>query len=148
VLRKLKEMVGENILDFTVEGKNKVYFLRKSIEGRNAVLAAELYKQSRLVMKYPLLRGIIRAVVDMHDIRLALIFGSYAKGTAHDRSDIDLFIETEDRTLKKKLEGQYPALNVKIGRFDQNSPLVREMLNDHIIIRGVEEYYEKTRFFA
>lgn len=148
VIRRLQDMVGENILDFTLEGKNKVYFLKKSIEGRNAAITAELYRQSRLVADYPLFRGIIRVVLDLQEVQLALIFGSYAKGTAHERSDIDLFIETEDRILKKRLEDQYMALSVKIGPFDMGNPLIREIMKDHIIVKGVEDYFEKTKFFT
>ncbi len=148
VIRRLQEMVRDNIVDFSIEGKNKVYFLKKSLEGRNAAMAAEIYKQSRSIADYPLLRGVVRKVVDLPEIHLALIFGSYAKGTAHDRSDIDLFIESEDRTLKKRLEGQYSALSVKIGIFDHENPLVREIIRDHIIIKGVEAYFEKTSFFT
>ncbi|KUG15737.1 hypothetical protein ASZ90_014604 [hydrocarbon metagenome] len=148
VIRRLQEMVRDNILDFSIEGKNKVYFLKKSLEGRNAAMVAEIYKQSRSLADYPLLRGVVREVVDLPEIHLALIFGSYAKGTAHDRSDIDLFIESEDRSLKKRLEGQYSVLSVKIGIFDRENPLVREIIRDHIILKGLEVYFEKTSFFT
>jgi predicted nucleotidyltransferase len=148
IIRRLQEMVAENSIDFKFEGKNKVYFLKKSLEGRNAVIIAEMYRQSRLVADYPQVRGIIRAVLDLHEVRLALIFGSYAKGSAHERSDIDLFIETENRILKKSLEDQFTALSVKIGIFNREHPLIREIEKDHIIVKGVEEYLEKTKFFA
>ena len=111
-------------------------------------MVAEMYKQSRSLADYPLLRGVVREVVDLPEIHLALIFGSYAKGTAHDRSDIDLFIESEDRSLKKRLEGQYSVLSVKIGIFDRENPLVREIIRDHIILKGLEVYFEKTSFFT
>jgi hypothetical protein len=31
--------------------------------------------------------------------------------------------------------------------FDTKDLLIREMMKDHIIIKGVEAYYEKTGFF-
>ena len=102
VMRRLQEMVKANILDFATEGKNKVYFLKKSIEGReNTAMGAGNTKQSQSIDTYPT-RGVVRAVVDLQDVHLALIFGSYARGAAHDRSDIDLFIESEDPTLLKR----------------------------------------------
>lgn len=107
-----------------------------------------MYRQSQLIAAYPQVRGIIRAILDLQEVRLALIFGSYAKGTAHERSDIDLFIETENRTLKKSLEDQFSALSIKIGLFTTEHPLIREIVNDHIIVKGVEEYLEKTKLFA
>lgn len=148
VLRKLKEMVKDNILDFTIEGKNKVYVIKKSIEGRNAAITAEIAKQSRSIADYPLLRAVIRTVLDLPEVQFALIFGSYAKGTAHEKSDIDLFIESEDRVVKKKLEGFHPSLSVKTGVFDKDNPLVREIMKDHIIVKGVEAYFEKISFFT
>ncbi len=148
VIRRLQELVEENVLDFTLEGRNKVYSLKRSIEGRNAAIVAELYKQSQVVADYPLFRGIIRTVLELQEVQIALIFGSYAKGAAHERSDIDLFIETDDRNLKKRLEENYTALSVKIGLFDLDNPLIREIVKDHIIIKGVEKYFEKTKFFT
>jgi predicted nucleotidyltransferase len=148
IARKLAVLQNDNIVDYTKEGKNKVYFLKKTIESRNLAMASELYRQSRAVAHYPLLRGVIQSVLAIPEIRFALIFGSYAKGTAHEGSDIDLFIETPDRELKKRLEQQNSLVSVKIGPFDRESPLIREIMSNHIIIRGVEDYFEKTQFFT
>jgi len=148
IARKLAVLQNDNIVDYTAEGKNKVYFLKKTIESRNFAIASELYKQSRAIARYPLLRGVIQSVLATSEIRFALIFGSYAKNTAHEGSDIDLFIESLDRELKKGLERQNSLVSVKIGTFDIESPLIREIMNDHIIIRGVEDYFEKTHFFS
>ena len=41
IARKLCTLVDENVADYRTEGKNKVYFLKKSIEGRNAAIIAE-----------------------------------------------------------------------------------------------------------
>jgi predicted nucleotidyltransferase len=148
VARKLNTLVEDNVVDYTKEGKNKVYSLKKSIEGRNHAMTAEIYKQSRAMARYPVLRGVITAVLTSSDIRLALVYGSYAKGTVHDRSDIDLFIESAERDVKRSLEQRMSLLSVKIGAFDPDNPLIREIMKDHIIIRGVEEYFEKTQFFG
>jgi predicted nucleotidyltransferase len=148
VIRKLQDMIAENVADFTIEGKNKVYFLKRSLEGRNAAITAELSRQSGLIAQYPQFRGIVRAVLDMQDVRLALVFGSYAKGTSHEKSDVDLYILTEDRTVKRGLEDRFSILSVKTGPFDTENPMIREIIKDHIIIKGVEDYFEKTKFFA
>ena len=79
------------------------YSPSRTIEGRNAAIIAEMYKQSIAVSRYPVLRGIIRAVQDMPEIPLALLYGRYAKGLAKKDSDIDLFIETLNTSLKKRL---------------------------------------------
>ena len=147
VARKLRHLVDENIADYRTEGKNNVYFLKKSIEGRNAAMIAEVYKQSRIVSTYPVLRGIFQEVQEMREIPLALLYGSYAKGLPTKDSDIDIYIETLNSTLKKQLEQRHSLLSVKIGEFDPKSLLIREIIKDHVIIKGVEVYFDKTGFF-
>ena len=147
VLRKLRDLETENVVDFRIEGKNKTYTIKRSLEGRNAAMIAELYRQSRVLSRYPVLRGIFEAVHNMPDIPLALLFGSYAKGLATKESDIDIFLETADPMRKKQIEQKHSLLSVKTGRFDTADLLVREIMKDHIIIRGVELYFERTGRF-
>jgi predicted nucleotidyltransferase len=147
ILRKLRDLEQDNIVDFRVEGKNKTYTIKQSIEGRNAAMIAELYKQSVVVKRYPVLRGIFQAVHEMPDLPLALLFGSYAKGLATKESDIDIFLETVDPVRKKQLEQIHSLLSVKTGRFDTDDLLAREIMKDHIIIRGVDLYFERTGRF-
>lgn len=147
IRNKLAVLAESNAVDFKKEGKNNVYFIKKSIEARNYAMMAELYNQSKTVSAYPVIRGIIHRVLEIPDIRLALLFGSYAKGTAHEESDIDLFIETGDLNVRKDMEKHQDRLIVKTGIFDRENPLIREIIKDHIIIRGVEDYFEKIRFF-
>jgi predicted nucleotidyltransferase len=148
VLRRLQELVKENAVDFRTEGKNKVYFAKKTIEGRNRVMMAEYCRLSRILKRYPYLRGPVKTILSHSEVPLVLIFGSHAKGTATNRSDIDVFLETKEKSLKQELEKKYPRLSVKIGDFDPASPLVREMMKGHVIVRGVERYYDTTGFFS
>jgi len=147
IARKLRLLVDENIADYRTEGKNNVYFLKKSIEGRNAAMIAEIYKQSRIVSTYPVLRGIFQAVQEMEEAPLALLYGSYAKGLPKKSSDIDIYIETLNPHVKKQLLPRHSLLSVKIGEFDPKSLLIREIIKDHVIIKGVEVYFDKTGFF-
>ena len=39
-------------------------------------------------------------------------------------------------------------LSVKIGRYDKESLLIKEIQKSHIVIKGVEEYYEKTELLG
>jgi len=144
--RKLMDLRKGNIVDFRRNGKNKVFFLKRTMEGRNAAMMAEIYRQSLILALYPVLRGIFRNIQRMPDITLSILFGSYAKGLAKSGSDIDIFIETMDNNLKKRVETFHSALSVKIGPFDRNSPLIREIMKDHVIIKGFEAYFDKTGF--
>ena len=145
--RKLMDLRQDNIVDFRMKGKNKVFFLKRTIEGRNAVMMAEIHRQSRILSRYPVLRGIFRNIQEIPDITFSLLFGSYAKGLIKSDSDIDIFIETMDNNVKKRVENLHSALSVKIGPFDRNSPLIREITKDHVIIKGFEVYFDKTEFF-
>jgi len=147
ILRHLKGLINDNVLDFRQEGRNKIYFLKKNIESRNYAAMTELYKLNRVLKEYPGLRKIINAIQRNPMINLAVLFGSYAKGTVREKSDIDVFIETEDRKLKQELEILNSRLNVKIGDFDRSNPLITEIEKNHIIIKGAENFYEKIEFF-
>lgn len=145
VINKLESLMEENVVDFKQEGKNKVYFLKKSVEARNYVIMAELYKLNKVIRIYPTLRKIIEAIKRHSKIKLAILFGSYAKGIAKRDSDIDIFIETRDRNLKKELQLLNSKLSVKIGNYNRTNLLIREIKKNHVIIKGVEMYYEKAK---
>jgi predicted nucleotidyltransferase len=147
VLRRLRELTADNIVDYRTEGKNKIFSIKRTIEGRNAAMIAEIQRQSLVVSRYPVLRRTVRALQEMPEIHLALLYGSYAKGLATKSSDIDLFIESLDTSLKKRLEQRHSSLSVKIGDFDPKDLLIREIIKDHVIIKGVEVYFDKTGFF-
>jgi len=148
VLRKLADLTEENVVDFRMEGRNKVFRLKRSIEGRNAAMIAELYSQSLVISRYPVLRGIFPSIQGMPDVPLALLFGSYAKRLAKPESDIDIFIETPDSEKKRQIEQKHSRVSVKTGVFDTRDLLVREIMKDHIIIKGVEAYFDRIGFFT
>ena len=147
VLRRLNRIVMENALDYRTVGKNKVFFIKKNLEGRNYVYNAERYKLNQLVKKYPALAVTVEDVLKKTDERLILIFGSYAKFSAKEDSDIDVYIETGSKKVKDAVESVNSKVRVKTGDFNPGSLLIKEMIKNHVIIRGVEDFYEKTRFF-
>lgn len=147
VARKLSELVGENALDFRIEGRNKVYFLKRGPEAKGYVLMAELHKLNRALKRYPELRNVIEKIQGDARVKLAILFGSYAKGTAARGSDIDLFVETEDRGLKRELELLNSRLSVKIGAYDSSGLLAKEIEKNHVILKGAELFHEKASIF-
>jgi len=147
ISRKIQQLYKDSIVDFREEGKNKVYFLKKTLEAREYIYIVEKYKTLESVKKYPRLRRIIDKVRENKEILLAVIFGSYAKGTATKESDIDLYIETDNRNIKDSIEQIDTKLSVKIGQYDKKNILIKEIEKDHIIIKGVEIFYEKSQLF-
>ena len=147
ISRKINELYDENVVDYAVEGRNKVFSLKKTIEARQYVYSVEAQKVIEAVKKYPRLRNIIECLQKRSDVRLAVIFGSYAKGKAAKNSDIDLYIETNDSRIKDEISKTDSRLSIKIGPYNKQSLLIKEIEKNHLIIKGIEEFYEKAGFF-
>ena len=77
------------------------------------------------------------------DSKLIILFGSYAKNIAKPESDIDIYLETEDQNIKKKTEEINSKLSVKIGAFNKDSLLIKEIIKNHVILKGAERFYEQ-----
>ena len=147
IARKVKELYEGNVIDYREEGKNKIIFLKKTIESFKLLKILEHYKAIKLLKEYPFFRKIFQKMLKDKRIKLAILFGSFAKGTATDKSDIDIFIETKSRQIKKEIETTYSRVSVKIGLFNRTNLLIKEIEKNHIILKGVDEYYEKVGFF-
>src|SRR4030042_7113295 len=143
IQRKLNKLVMENILDYRIEGKNKIFFIKKNLQAKNYVFNAERYKLIGLLKKHPELNIVMEDVSKVSKETLIIIFGSYAKSTAKKDSDIDLFVETRNRTVKEQIESIHSKIKVKLGNFDLTSNLIKEIIKNHVILKGVEEFYEK-----
>ena len=148
IVRKIKELSKENVVDFTQEGKNQTYFLKKTAEAQAYAFIAEQYSLLQTIIKYPELRNIIGKIQRDKRIKLAVLFGSYAKGLAGEDSDIDIFIETKNQNLKKELALIDSKLSIKIGVYNKENNLIKEIDKNHVIIKGIEHYYEKNQFFG
>lgn len=147
ILRRLNELVKENVIDYRLEGRNKVFFIKKNLQAKSYIFNAERYKQIKLLKKYPELSVIAEDILKECHENLIIIFGSYAKFVAKENSDIDVYVETKDKKVKDELESIHSRISVKIGNFNLNSPLIKEIIKDHVILKGVEKFYEKIKFF-
>jgi len=143
IARKVKELANANIVDFQIQGKNKTYFLKKTLEAKEFLLLLEHNKLLEFLKKYPLLRNIIESIKNNNKIKCAILFGSYAKQTAKKTSDIDIFIETNSLNLKQEIMLLDSKLSIKTGKFKKDNLLIKEIIKNHIIIKGVERYYEQ-----
>jgi IS30 family transposase len=146
IKRALDRLTRANVLDVRSQGRNNVYSLKQTLEARNSVLMAEIYKFSRLVDRHPELKQDIRSLQRM-STKLVVIFGSYAKGRETNKSDVDIYIETVSRNIKNKAERLNRKFSVKTGGYDKGNLLIREIEKNHVIVRGVERFHEKNQFF-
>ncbi|MCD4759544.1 nucleotidyltransferase domain-containing protein, partial [archaeon] len=139
----LSGLINQHVVDYKKEGKNNVFFLKKNIFSRNYILQSELNKLNNLLNNYPELMIILEEILKKINENLIIVFGSYAKFKAKKNSDIDIYIKTNNKEIKKKVECINSKINVKIGPFNTNSNLIKEIVKEHVIVRGVEEFYER-----
>ncbi len=144
----LAELRNINVLDYKEEGRNHVYFVKKNLVAKSFILNAENYKLVKLLRTYTFLEPIIKEVIDKCPEKIILLFGSYAKFIPKEDSDIDIYIGTTNQKIKDTIQKVYHSISVKIGKFNPDDLLIKEIIKDHIIIKGGEEYYEKIRFFS
>lgn len=147
ILRKINEFVKENILDYKKEGKNKIFFIKNNLKAKNYIYSAEINKLNKVLEKYPRLSVILGDIKKNFSKGMIILFGSYAKGNSKENSDIDIYLETNDNKIKNKLKELNSKLSIKIGKFDEKSLLIKEIIKNHIIIRGLENFYERYNFF-
>ncbi len=139
VQRELKLLTEQKIIQSKQQGKNVIYKLRTGPQARAAVIAAETYALRKCLSKFPLLEPLIEDLQAMTNVPIC-VFGSYATGTATEKSDIDLHIFTDDSSIRKKIASINSKLSVKTGLIS-DEPLSREIKRKHIIIQGYDHYY-------
>lgn len=140
VMRILNRMQDENVVDFHKEGKNNKYFLKDSPESLIYLYLTEHYKLLK-ILEISYLRRIIKEISEIDNQTLKVLFGSQANKVS-EKSDIDIFIETEDNSLRDELSKISSKLSIKIGRFEKNSDLGKEIIKNHIIIHNIERFYQ------
>jgi len=143
VLRRLNDLKKENVVEFKIVGKNKVFHLKNNLVAKNYIFKSESNKLIKLLEMHPEFEVIFEEIFNVIDEKLIVLFGSYAKGLANKNSDIDIYIETKNRNVKKLVENVNSKINVKIGSFNIDSPLIKEIIKNHVIIKGIEVFYDK-----
>src|SRR3989344_9674870 len=147
ILRKINELLKEKILDYKKEGKNKIFFIKNNLQAKNYIYSAEIHKLNKLLKIHPELSIIFEDIKKNFQKGMIILFGSYAKGSPKQDSDIDIYLETNDTKIRDKVKNINSKLSIKIGKFDAKSLLIKEIIKNHIIIRGLEDFYERVEFF-
>lgn len=81
----------------------------------------------------------VTPVLEKHGIEMCILFGSYAKGKATDKSDVDLLIKTDIKGLKfiSLVDELHNALNKKVDlitieQLTTSQELLEEILKDGV----------------
>ena len=122
--------------------------LKKSNTVKYRFLLQEIRNMNRLdeehgIQKLDQIRSICAEVFAENQVDFCYLFGSYAKGTAGEKSDIDLLISTSlgglaffglAETLREKLHKRVDLLD--LNQLLNNEMLLKEVLKDGIKIYG------------
>ncbi|MBI2575553.1 nucleotidyltransferase domain-containing protein [Candidatus Woesearchaeota archaeon] len=148
----LEELEGEAVLRSRKQGTLKYYRLNTdNTEIKDIIAITELTKKIGFLSKH---RKIAHSLRDLkNEGRIAGIFGSYAKGTQKEDSDIDLFIIGEGTGRGYVQEGKKLGLTISVKHFKKNewaklirqkNSLCREIISSHILLSGTEEFINLT----
>lgn len=95
------------------------------------------------VLTVDTIKKVCSSVLGEYDVEYAILFGSYAKGSANEKSDVDLLISTSVSGLKfyEIVENLRVALKKKIDLLDlnqvnNNPELLNEILRDGVKVYG------------
>lgn len=157
---QLKKLEKINVLSSAVKGRNKEYCLNlDNVMAKYYLVLAETFASLSYLAKSFLIKKIIGEIGNNVEGTI-ILFGSFAKGQATKKSDIDLFIVGEKEfnlnAIREagKLVGR--EISVKSSNREQfqkglesGDPLIREVVSSHVVLKGVDAFCDiMWRYYA
>lgn len=145
VCNVLKFLEGEGFLKFKSEGKNKIYFLNKDRVGiRDVVKMIEVQSKIGFLERNKKFEKLFLELESMAK-GVLIIFGSYAKGLNKSSSDLDVLVigsigDVSD--LEESFGLEINVVNVKKSKFSLDENFIREVLDNHVVLKGVDEFVD------
>ena len=143
----LEELEKKFILKSRRQGTLKYYRLNLDYSEIKDILAvAEFIKKIEFFTKQRKIAHLFR-----EDNRIVGVFGSYAKGSQKQSSDLDIFIIGKTKKKDYNMRGSALDLSISIKYFSkaewaklckQKNNLCKEIINNHTIIFGVEIFMD------
>jgi len=128
------EKIG--VLESRKRGKIKTYSIRKTTLSREFFLLAEQYKKIQFLEKNQLIKEVLEKA-DAFMNGIVIVFGSYAKGTQKEDSDLDLFIVGKYYEKKIKNIGKKYGIDINVKSYPL--PLFEEEIRDDILLKEIKE---------
>jgi hypothetical protein len=157
---QVKRLERANILTSTQRGRITEYRLNlANVVTRYFLVLAETFVTAQFLMKSFVIKKLMNELGDAIEGGLVL-FGSYAKGQTRRESDIDIMVITKKRVNRDAFEsiGTLMGRNLSpktasprqfLGGLRDNDPLVREVVGNHIVLKGVDQFCELLwRYYA
>ncbi len=137
-MRILNTLENKRMLTSTIQGRNKLYELKETPEAQHITYAVEHYKLIKR-LNNPFLRNFVKYVHE-HTSEVVVVFGSYAKGTHTDASDLDVY--TNNPRTAQQLRKFSHKVSVQSGKLRKESEIGQEIIKNHLILQGVEQFYK------
>lgn len=155
LLLHLKELKKDRVLVTRILGKNKVYSLNfDNIITKSYLHLAETVKAISYLEEIFLIKKIATEIFSLKLRGTFILFGSYAKKTFKEDSDIDIFYigeikEKEIQEIKKIGKTYGKMINIKksaINNFESGirnkDPLITEIIKNHILLQNQEQFID------
>jgi predicted nucleotidyltransferase len=145
----MKKLQNERIIDIERFGNSNIIKLNKKL---NPMIYQAEFERMIEIFSNKDIKAISRKFDEFTFPCLALLFGSYAKGTANKHSDIDLLVvadEDKEKIIWRNL-GIFPFdIHIIFFTFEEfvsmiiskQFTVVSEAINCNIILHGIEQYY-------
>jgi len=143
----LNKLENENILKFSYGGKNKYYFLNRFNPNiKEIIKLIEINRKIRFIDENKRL-GELFDKLEQKTQGVLVVFGSYAQGTDTEKSDLDLFVIGKISNVDELEDLHSIKINMvksDKNKFNKHEPIIIEIIKNHIILKGVEEFIELT----
>ena len=147
----LEDLEAKAIIESKIRRKIKTFKLKKS--SKEYLILTEQYKKIVFLESNHLINEIVQNINKKIE-GIGIIFGSYAKGIQKKNSDLDIFIigKYDKKIIKEQSKLFSIGIDVKNYSLDifkehiLTDPLIKEVLNDHVIIKNAESLIEEIKW--
>lgn len=153
LLPHIKSLEKEGIILPKIIGKNKSYFLNfNNIIVKDYILLSEIRSSIEILERYFILKKIYAGIMEINPSGTIVLFGSYAKETHKEDSDIDLLsigklsdkeeehIKNIGETYGKIINIKKTSLNAFTSGLRKKDPLLIEIIKKHILLHNPEGF--------
>src|SRR3989344_385451 len=151
LLPHLQALEEDSILKPKTVGKNKMYSVNlQNIVAKQYLLLAEVAESTEYLKEVFVIKKMTAEIFKLNLSGAVILFGSYAKRTFKEDSDIDLLylgkITDSDLQKIKEIGKTYgKSINIKkstVGNFEsglrKKAPLLAEILKNHLLLQNGE----------
>ncbi len=139
VFKILKKLEKENIVRSEIEGRHKYFELNlDNIETKFILEETEIHRTLLFLKEYPIFKSFLKEM-KIEDCAI-IIYGSFAKFMATNKSDLDILIVSEREldlpfyTLPYKIHKIFLRKNEFLKGLEAREPLLMEILANHIVL--------------